>query len=67
MTKGVPASNLGAFSPKVEIVEGDGHTQIGFAAMGLLGAPIIYFPSKQKILEVASDSPFNGNWTITTI
>jgi hypothetical protein len=66
-TQGTPNSALGAFSARVEIVEGDGQPQVGTAVVGSLGAPSIYFVSKDEMFELQAGSAFAVNWTKTTL
>ena len=66
-TKGTPDSALGAFSARVEIVEGDGQPQVGTAAVGSLGVPSLYFMSKDEMFELQAGSAFAVNWTKTTL
>jgi hypothetical protein len=56
-------ANYGGFSTPVELVEGDGQSNTGLAAVGSLGVASIYFMTEQKTLELMSENPMGGNWT----
>jgi hypothetical protein len=59
--------NYGGFSSPVQLVEGDGHSNIGLAAIGSLGVARIHFVVGQKVLELSSEDPMGKNWTTITL
>jgi hypothetical protein len=52
--------NYGGFSSPVELVEGDGNSNTGLAAVRSLGVASIYFMNEQKPLELSSENPMGG-------
>jgi hypothetical protein len=66
-TRGTTDLNYAEFSSPVQLVEGDGQSNIGLAAVGSLGVASIYFVKGQEILELSSQNSTGGNWTTVTL
>jgi hypothetical protein len=52
-----------AFSVPVNVIQGDGESETGLGAVGVEGAPKIYFGTGQKILELSGSAVTATNWT----
>jgi hypothetical protein len=51
------------FSSPVNVMQGDGESETGLGAVGIEGAPKIYFGTGQKILELSGSAVTATNWT----
>jgi hypothetical protein len=52
-----------AFSAPFNVIQGDGESETGIGAVGVEGAPKIYFGTGQKILELSGSAVTATNWT----
>jgi hypothetical protein len=59
----VNVTQYNAFSTPINVVQGDGESETGLAAIGFDGAPKLYFGIGQKILELSGSSVTATNWT----
>src|SRR3954465_7564474 len=65
----VNISDYTAYSPPVQIVEGNGQLRTGLASVDNFGVPTVYFMNGQKVLEASRLTSANstGNWTVANI
>ncbi|KAI9855036.1 MAG: hypothetical protein M1813_000580 [Trichoglossum hirsutum] len=66
-TTNLSRSDYHAFTPPIQLVQGDGRPRTGLAAISWQDQARLYFVNENKILELSSANASTANWTTATV